>query len=167
MRNRVWEECDLEAAKQRMTVRGGAHEHRRSSVAVREPVTRTPNAQETGRSPVSNPAPSPTKKNAQYAPYKNKLEHSFATVLVLERRAGLIKNWAYESLTLKLAVGKYHRPDFVIWHNEGSIEIAQTKVYHRNMRASITGLKWAAQLNPWFRFTVKRYKNGWTSEEIA
>ena len=109
----------------------------------------------------SNPAPAP------YFPYKNKLEQNYATLLAMERQAGLIKAWAYESMTLKLAKGKYHRPDFTIWHNDKLIEVAQTKGYHKNMRASLTGLKWAAQLNPWYRFTIKRYARGeWESEEV-
>ena len=169
-----WSEQDLQEAQARLlrrsggvTERGCVDGTRRSSVAVREPVKCAQDARNMERSPVPNPAPSPSTKNTKYAPYKNKLEHSFATVLVLERHAGLIKSWAYESLTLKLAAGKYHRPDFVIWHNDGSIEIAQTKGYHKNMRASLTGLRWAAQKNPWFKFTIKRYKNGWESEEVS
>ena len=115
----------------------------------------------------SNPAPSPLiSKNAKYAPYKNKLEHSFALTLGGRKHAGQIRDWAYESQTLKLAQGKYHRPDFLIWHLDGTIEIAQTKGYHKNMRASLTGIAWAAQRNPWFRFTVWRYKNGWSYEEV-
>jgi hypothetical protein len=104
--------------------------------------------------------------NGKYAPYRNKLEHSFALTLVAEKHAGLIRGWAYESQTLKLAHGKYHRPDFLIWHLDGAIEIAQTKGYHKNLRASMTGLAWAAQKNPWYRFTIKRFKNGWHSEEV-
>jgi len=111
--------------------------------------------------------PSPLiSKNAKYAPYKNKLEHSFALMLVGRKHAGQIRDWAYESHTLKLAQGKYHRPDFLIWHLDGTIEIAQTKGYHKNMRASLTGLAWAAQKNPWYRFTVWRYKNGWSYKEV-
>lgn len=116
-------------------------------------------------SPVPNPAPVPT-KNAKYAPYKNKLEHSYAQLLAMEQQAGTIRDWGYECMTLKLAAGKYHRPDFTVWHLDGTVEQAQTKGYHKNMRASMTGLIWAAQRHPWFRFTIHRYKNGWQSEEI-
>ena len=122
--------------------------------------------------PVANPAHAPINKNAKYAPYKNKLEYSYAQVCEHEKQAGLIKDWAYESMTLKLSVampgkrGDYHRTDFLKWHKGGSIEIAQTKGWHKNIQASLKGLRWAAQKNPWFRFTIKRYKNGWTSEEI-
>ncbi len=120
----------------------------------------------TSAMPVSNPAPSPTNKNAKYAPYKNKLEHSYAQKLALDKQAGTIKDWGYETQSLKLAAGKYHRPDFTVWHLDGTVEQAQTKGYHKNLRASMTGLIWAAQRHPWFRFTVHRYKNGWISEEV-
>lgn len=141
-----WSESDLEAAKQRMLGRGGVVGHARKSLTA--PVLR-------------------------HGPYKNKLEYTYAQVCEMEKRAGEIKDWTYESMTLKLSVampgkrGDYHRTDFLKWHNDGSIEIAQTKGWHKNILASLKGLRWAAQKNPWFRFTIKRYKNGWTSEEIA
>lgn len=111
--------------------------------------------------------------NARFYPYKNKLEYTYAQVCEAEKLAGIIKGWAYETITLKLSNatkgkrGDYHRPDFLKWHNDGSIEIAQTKGWHKNMCASLKGLRWAAQRNPWFRFTIKRYRNGWTSEEVT
>ena len=114
----------------------------------------------------SNPAPAPTNKNAKYAPYKNKLEHSYAQVLHSRKLAGHIKDWGYETQSLKLAAGKYHRPDFTVWRLDGTVEMAQTKGYHKNMRAGMAGLIWAAQRHPWFIFTLHRYKNGWQSEEV-
>lgn len=126
---------------------------------------------ESAKSAGSSPAPSP--KNAQYAPYKNKLEYTYAQVCEMEKRAGEIKDWTYESMTLKLSVampgkrGDYHRTDFLKWHNDGSIEIAQAKGWHKNIQASLKGLRWAAQKNPWFRFTIKRYRNGWESETVS
>lgn len=107
-----------------------------------------------------------------YAPYKNKLEYTFAQTLVVEKHAGLIKDWTYESMTLKLSNaapgkrGDYHRSDFLIWHNDGSIELAQTKGWHKNISASLKGLRWAAQKNPWFKFTIRRHQNGWHSEAV-
>ena len=110
--------------------------------------------------------PCATNKNAKYAPYKNKLEHSYAQVLHSQKLAGHIKDWGYETQSLKLAAGKYHRPDFTVWRLDGTVEMAQTKGYHKNMRAGMAGLIWAAQRHPWFIFTLHRYKNGWQSEEV-
>jgi len=109
---------------------------------------------------VGTTAPSPSK-------YRSKWEETFAYTLAMERQAGLIKAWAYESMTLKLAKGKYHRIDFLIWHLDGSIELAQVKGYHKNLRDSLTHLTWAAQLNPWFEFTLKRREGqGWRSDHV-
>jgi hypothetical protein len=87
--------------------------------------------------------------------------------LTLEKRVGGIKDWGYETLTLKLAEGKYHRPDFTVWHLNGMIELRQVKGFHKNLRASLTALQWAAQRNPWYRFTLfRRDGRCWLSEDV-
>lgn len=177
-RNQPWSEEDLEAAKQRMMVRGAGNartvrggqsktgEAGERSACTPSGLRRNRSHAEATTRTLQN-GPSPINKNAKYAPYKNKLEHSYAQVLAMEKQAGKIKDWGYETQSLKLAAGKYHRPDFTVWHLDGTVEMAQTKGYHRNMRASMTGLIWAAQRHPWFRFTIHRYKNGWQSEEVT
>lgn len=160
-------EEELSAVTRRMVGKGGVGG---GALSATRPAGRTAG---NSREPVANPAPSPTNKNAVYAPYKNKLEYTYAQVCEQEKRAGLIKDWTYESMTLKLSValpgerGDYHRTDFLKWHNDGSIEIAQTKGWHKNLRASLKGLRWAAQKNPWFRFTIYRYRNGWACEVVS
>lgn len=101
------------------------------------------------------------------SPYRSKLEANFASKCALDNRAGLIKAYAYEMHTFKLAHRQYHRSDFLIWHLDGSIEIAQVKGWHKNLRAGINGLKWAASLNPWFHWTLKTW-NGtdWDSQNV-
>ncbi len=75
--------------------------------------------QEPQRSQVGNLAPSPQ--------YRSKWESAYAAKLELEKRAGLIKAWSYEGITFRLAHGQYHRIDFLIWHLDNSIEMAQVK----------------------------------------
>ena len=104
--------------------------------------------------------------NPAHAPYRSKLEAAYAGHLELQKKAGLIEDWRYEPLTLKLSQGKYHRPDFLIWHRDKSIEMAQVKGYHKNLRASLTALKWAAQRNPWFLFTITRYPGHWETRKV-
>ena len=105
------------------------------------------------------PTPPPT--------YRSKWEAAFASKLGLEKRAGLIKAYKYEGISLQLSKGQYHRPDFLIWHLDGSIEIAQVKGWHKNLRAGTKGLKWAAQLHPWFTWTLKRWTGkGWDSHYV-
>ena len=112
--------------------------------------------------PVKNLAPtvaSPT--------YRSKWEAAYAAKLDLEKHAGLIKAYKYEGISLQLSKGQYHRPDFLIWHIDGSIEIAQIKGWHKNMRAGVKGLKWAASLHPWFTWTLKRWTGkGWDSHYV-
>lgn len=113
------------------------------------------------REPRHSPKPNP------YAPYKNKLEQAFAYGLVLEHRAGLIKGWGYEVMTLRLAKGKYHRPDFSVWHLDDAIEQAAVKGYHKNLRDSLTIIKWACKEHPWFRFTINRRDGSAFSKELV
>ena len=126
------------------------------------------------KSPATKPV---TRKFVKYGIYRNKLEFSFAQTLVssdlFQKYAGVIKDWTYESMTLKLSEaapgkrGDYHRSDFLIWHLDGTIELAQTKGWHKNLSASLKGLRWAAQKNPWFTFTIRRFNNGWQTEEVG
>lgn len=105
--------------------------------------------------------------NPALSPYKSKWEASYAAKLELEKKANVIKGYAYEMHTFKLAHRQYHRTDFLIWHMDNSIEIAQVKGWHKNLRAGIKGLKWAAQLNPWFTWTLKRWTgSGWDSHYV-
>ena len=62
----------------------------------------------------------PDKSRDAVAPYRSKLEGRFAKELDLLKRAGAIKEWAYETLTFKLATRTYHRIDFLIWHHDHS-----------------------------------------------
>ena len=115
----------------------------------------------TRREPVSISAPPPK------SPYDSKWEAAYANKLELEKHAGLIKAYKYEGISLQLSKGQYHRPDFIVWHLDNSIEMAQVKGWHKNMRAGIKGLKWAAQLHPWFTWTVKRWTGtGWDSNYV-
>lgn len=107
----------------------------------------------------------PCKPTDAPSPYRSKWELRFAQTLDLEKKAGAIRDWAYERYTVRLAKGKYHRPDFTIWHLDGTIEMAQVKGYHKNLRASMTALAWAAKDNPWFRWTVRRWGNGGFQEQ--
>jgi hypothetical protein len=102
---------------------------------------------------ISNPAPSP------YAPFKNKLEKAFATQLDAEKRAGVIQDYLYEPFSFKLASGKRYRVDFVTWGDEGTV-CYECKGYHKNIRDSITHLKWAAQRFPFFKWRKVTRRNG-------
>ncbi len=59
--------------------------------------------------------------------YKSKTEALRAQALELDRRAGMIRSWAYESETMKLPGGARYTPDFKIEHNDGSISFEEVK----------------------------------------
>lgn len=102
-----------------------------------------------------------------YAPYVNKWELNYSKVLDLELKVGGITSWKYAGITFTLAKKQYHKIDFIIGHNTGCVEIAQVKGYHPNMRAAIKGLKWAAQLYPMFRWTLKWWTgSGWDGKDV-
>jgi hypothetical protein len=75
--------------------------------------------------------------------YRSKLEAAFANLLSLCKRTGRIKDWWYEPEKLKLHAksvikdGKervghvYYIPDFRVEHNDGTIEMIETKGYLR------------------------------------
>lgn len=77
--------------------------------------------------------------------------------LDLQLRAGMIASWQYERITFRLAYRQYHRTDFVIGHLDRSVELRQVKGWHKNLRAGIKGLKWAAKLFPMFTWTLARW----------
>jgi hypothetical protein len=102
-----------------------------------------------------------------YKPYANKWEFNYAKICELEHRTKQIQGWKYGGITFTLSKGQYHLIDFLIWHLDGSIELAQIKGYHPNLRAGIKGLKWAAQLHPWFVWTIKWWTGrAWDGEYV-
>lgn len=134
----------------------------RMAASIQGTVTRTSQTKKiscAGSTPASSPP---------FAPYRNKLETAYANYLEGQKLHKLIRDYAYENLTFKLAKGQYHRNDFLIWHLDGTIEICQVKGWHKNIRAGIKGMKWAAQLNPWFSWKLVRRNNhgGWDEESL-
>ena len=117
------------------------------------------------RDPATHKTSSRRGESALSSTYRNTWEEKFATLLELEKRTGAIQGYAYETLTFTLSKGKRHRIDFLIWHLDGSIEIAQVKGYHKNLRASMTALKWAAQRNPWFIWTIKSFRGAFLESD--
>lgn len=106
--------------------------------------------------------------------YKTKLEAAFAQRLEIERRTGLIAGWLYEPFSFRLATGKRYRVDFVSWvqSDEGFpiylITCYETKGWHKNIRDSLTHLKWAAQRFPFYQWrkVVSNGKGGFEIMEV-
>ena len=83
------------------------------------------------------------------SPHKSKLEARYAAHLDLLVRAGEIRRWEYEPISLKLADGKRYRPDFLVvlpLSMEAKAELHEVKgKWTKNRRDGMTHLKWAAQ----------------------
>lgn len=114
-------------------------------------------------------APTPPQEKESPAPqYRNKWELNYSKVLDLEQKAGIIRSWRYEGLTFRLAKGHYHRIDFLVGHNDRSIELVQVKGWHKNIRASLKGLHWAAQLYPQFIWRIVHWTgSGFDGEYVV
>ena len=94
--------------------------------------------------------------------YKSKLESLYAMELQYLKEAGEIQDWRYEPVTLVIvdADGKRCRycPDFLVLHNNGSIELVETKGFMREA-ARIRFLA-ARERYPFWRFTMIRRNGG-------
>ena len=97
----------------------------------------------------------------------NKWELEYSQVLDLEKRAGLIYDYAFEAVKLKLAPHTYYLPDFLVIGAAMCIEIREVKGFMRE-DANVK-LKCAAEKFPWFTFVLvrKSVKDGWKTEVIG
>lgn len=100
----------------------------------------------------------------------NKSEAKYAAeVLEIERRAGLIQCWMYESIKLRLADNTFYTPDFFVVDSEGYCWFVEFKGFWRDdARAK---LKIAAEQYPMFKFVAvqanpKRDGGGYKREEF-
>lgn len=114
--------------------------------------------------------------NVQFSapsPYKSKLEANYAAHLELLKKAGEIKDWKYEPISLKLSEGKRYRPDFIVVFPLGmerKPEAHEVKgKWTKNRRDGLTHLKWAAQLySDMFTFKLIQWEgHGFTTTEIG
>lgn len=87
----------------------------------------------------------------------NKTEAAYAQHLDLLQRAGEIRAWRFEAITLKLADGTRYTPDFLVerWHGSAP-ELHEVKGFWRD--DALVKFKVAAELFPMFRFRVVRRK---------
>ncbi len=114
------------------------------------------------------------------SPYRSKLEAAFASKLDLEQKAGIIKSWRYEPMSLTLAKGKRYRPDFLVEYMPQPVypthicatpklEAIEIKgKWFKNRRDSMTHLRWAAQLYPMFTWRLMQWNgSGFVGEYIT
>lgn len=94
--------------------------------------------------------------------YDSKAEALYADRLDLMQRAGEIRKWWPHPFTLKLGDGAKYTPDFMISHNDGSVEIVEIKGH--GWAAGMLRFKWAATLYELFDWSmVRREGRAWTT----
>ena len=86
----------------------------------------------------------------------NKLEARYAAHLEMQRRAGKVIFWRYESVKFRMADRTWYTPDFYIMRPDGSIEIHETKgFWEDDARVKI---KATAEQFPEFWFVAVQWK---------
>lgn len=89
----------------------------------------------------------------------NKTEAAYADLLESKRRAGLIREYHFQGLTLKLADDTRYTPDFFVVAADGCAECHEVKGFWRD--DAKVKIKVAARLYP-FRFVAVRWiKKTW------
>ena len=147
----------LERNVQQSKVRGGADVKRSRGVHLGEGGTVCAAGI---KSPAgSNPAPSP--------PYRSKLEAAYANKLEFEKRAGVIHDWWFEPLNLRLPGDKnFYKPDFLVRASDG-LTFYEVKGRNKSDDRSLVKIKTAAGLTPWAHFIqVKRINGQWEEREF-
>ena len=85
----------------------------------------------------------------------NKLEARYAEHLELQRQAGRIVFWRFESVKFRLADRTWYGPDFYIMRPDGSIEIHETKGHWED--DARVKIKATAELFPEFWFVAVQW----------
>ena len=99
----------------------------------------------------------------------NGTEARYAAHLEVMKRAGLIADWRFERVRLKLGEGAWYTPDFLVVTHDGHLDLHEVKGSFFREAAKVR-IKVAASLYPWFRFLVVREKReggGWSEEEVG
>lgn len=99
--------------------------------------------------------------------HDSKLEASYELYLSALKYAGEIQAFWYHPLTLKLPGGVRYTPDFMVWPNEGKVQIHECKGWSKNLRDGITRLKLASGLfSCWDWRLVKKNRGKWEVSAI-
>jgi hypothetical protein len=98
----------------------------------------------------------------------NKTEADYASHLELQKRAGVISEWAFQPEKLRLADRTFYEPDFRVIASDGTVEWHEVKGHWED--DARVKIKVAAELHP-YRFIAvtarpKRIGGGWEREEF-
>lgn len=127
-------------------------------------------AQERGVLPPNGPVAPRSARTTPFVrpwhPYRNKWEHEYATQhLRIEKAAGLIQDYGYETERLEIGTGAFYTPDFPVTMADGTREMREVKGFRRE--AAMVRLRVAAARYPQFRFVLVTKRRGqWHHETI-
>jgi hypothetical protein len=97
--------------------------------------------------------------------YRSKWEADRAEMLTMEKVVHLIRDWRYEGIRLRLADGAWYKPDFLVWHNDGLLELQEVKGHWRE--AARVRWKVAIAQYPMFGFSLwTKAKGQWSRVEL-
>lgn len=86
-------------------------------------------------------------------------------MLAAYKRMGTIRDWRYEGIRLRLADGAWYKPDFVIVHNDGLIELEEVKGHWREA-ARVRWKVAVEQFRPMFTLSLTTKRAGaWVTVE--
>lgn len=94
----------------------------------------------------------------------NKTEKHRAIQLEALKRDGQIREWGFESMSLKLGDGAYYTPDFMVIEKDGTLRFEETKGHWRE--AARVRIKVASSIFPCKFTAMQLVKGEWKSEEF-
>jgi hypothetical protein len=94
----------------------------------------------------------------------NQTEKHRAIQLEALKRDGQIREWGFEAMSLKLGIGAYYTPDFMVIENDGTLRFEETKGHWRE--AARVRIKAAASLFPCKFTAMQLVKGEWKREEF-
>lgn len=108
--------------------------------------------------------PAPTQAARRLEGFDSKYELIRDTELRAMQLGGLIRDYKYHPMTLRLSIGRSYTPDFMVIDNDGGIILEETKGFWREKDR----IRWelAAHEFPMFVFrALTRPGPGWSIEE--
>ena len=90
----------------------------------------------------------------------NKTEVAYGLILEARRRAGQVREYHYEAVTLQLAHDCRYTPDFLVILADGTVELHETKGHMRD--DALVKLKVCARLYPFPLRLARLVKGAWS-----
>lgn len=110
---------------------------------------------------------------------RNKTESAYESYLTTLHHAGMIDGFKFEGIKIKLADNTFWTPDFIVFANDGVVELHDTKATTSKKRTDGTKekapwieedakikLKLAAELFPFRVFAVFKTPDGWQKQQF-